>query len=145
MPSRSNCSTSAQTTLARVDLIPLEDDRALAVLVTDAGWVTARAVTLEPPLGHDEVRAIGRELNGADLSQSELMIFGPGERTPEILSSSRIGLSKATVSHHIFQLRQAGLITERRVGRTGELAIRLDPVRSLSRALARDLNGRRSS
>jgi heat-inducible transcriptional repressor len=52
-----------QTTLARVDLIPLEDDRALAVLVTDAGWVTARAVTLEPPLGHDEVRAIGRELN----------------------------------------------------------------------------------
>ena len=52
-----------QTTLARVDLIPLEDDRALAVLVTDAGWVTARAVTLDPPLGHDEVRAIGRELN----------------------------------------------------------------------------------
>jgi len=52
-----------QTTLARVDLIPLEDDRALAVLVTDAGWVTARAVTLEPPLGIDEVRAIGRELN----------------------------------------------------------------------------------
>ena len=52
-----------QTTLARVDLIPLEDDRALAVLVTDAGWVTARAVTLDPPLGTDEVRALGRELN----------------------------------------------------------------------------------
>ncbi|PYN87879.1 MAG: heat-inducible transcription repressor HrcA [Candidatus Rokuibacteriota bacterium] len=52
-----------QTTLARVDLIPLEDDRALAVLVTDAGWVTARAVTLDPTLGADEVRAIGRELN----------------------------------------------------------------------------------
>ncbi len=51
-----------QTTLARVDLIPLEDDRALAVLVTDAGWVTARAVTLDPPLVPDEVRAIGREL-----------------------------------------------------------------------------------
>src|ERR1700752_4989396 len=46
-----------QTTIARVDLIPLEDDRALAVLVTDAGWVTARAVTLEPPLGTDEGRA----------------------------------------------------------------------------------------
>jgi heat-inducible transcriptional repressor len=52
-----------QTTLARVDLIPLEDDRALAVLVTDAGWVTARAVTLDPPLATEEVRAIGRELN----------------------------------------------------------------------------------
>src|SRR5213596_4259832 len=52
-----------QTTLARVDLIPLEDDRALAVLVTDAGWVTARAVTLDPPLAADEVRSIGRELS----------------------------------------------------------------------------------
>jgi len=52
-----------QTTLARLDLIPLEDDRALAVLVTDAGWVTARAVTLDPPLAVEEVRAVGRELN----------------------------------------------------------------------------------
>ena len=51
-----------QTTLARVDLMPLEEDRALAVIVTDTGWVTARAVTLEPPLSADEVRAIGREL-----------------------------------------------------------------------------------
>ncbi len=50
------------TTLARVELMPLEADRALAVIVTDAGWVTARAVTLEPPLAVDEVRAIGREL-----------------------------------------------------------------------------------
>jgi heat-inducible transcriptional repressor len=53
----------AHTTLARVELIPLEEDRALAVLVTDAGWVTARAVTLEPPLSLDEVRTIGRELS----------------------------------------------------------------------------------
>jgi len=51
-----------QTTLARVDLMPLEQDRALAVIVTDAGWVTARAVTLDPPLAADGVRAIGREL-----------------------------------------------------------------------------------
>ena len=50
------------TTLARVELMPLEDDRALAVIVTDAGWVTARSVTLDPPLVPDEVRAIGREL-----------------------------------------------------------------------------------
>src|SRR5437870_7705727 len=52
-----------QTTLARVDLIPLDDDRALAVLVTAAGWVTARAVTLDPPPGTEEVRATGRERN----------------------------------------------------------------------------------
>ncbi len=50
------------TTLTRLELMPLDDDRALAVIVTDAGWVTARAVTLDPPLVPDEVRAIGREL-----------------------------------------------------------------------------------
>ena len=51
-----------QTTIARVDLRPLEGDRALAVVVTDAGWLTVREITLEPPLGAEEVRALGREL-----------------------------------------------------------------------------------
>ena len=50
------------TTLSRVELIPLESDRALAVLVTDSGWVTARAITLDPPLAGEEVRKISREL-----------------------------------------------------------------------------------
>jgi heat-inducible transcriptional repressor len=50
------------TTISRVELMPLEPDRALAVLVTDSGWVTARAITLDPPLGADEVRKISREL-----------------------------------------------------------------------------------
>ena len=35
------------TTIARVDLRPLEDDRALAVVVTDAGWLTVREITLD--------------------------------------------------------------------------------------------------
>ncbi len=52
-----------QTTISRVELIPLEQDRALAVLVTDSGWVTARAITLDPPLAAEEVRKIGRELS----------------------------------------------------------------------------------
>jgi heat-inducible transcriptional repressor len=51
-----------RTTLDRVELMPMADDRALAVLVTDSGWITARAITLEPSLGPDEVRKIGREL-----------------------------------------------------------------------------------
>src|SRR5918992_3704946 len=48
------------TRIARVDLIPLEGDRALAVVVTDAGWLTVRAVTVDPPLRGSEVRDIGR-------------------------------------------------------------------------------------
>ena len=51
-----------RTKLERVELIPLAEDRALAVLVTDSGWITARAITLDPPLVGDEVRKIGREL-----------------------------------------------------------------------------------
>jgi heat-inducible transcriptional repressor len=51
-----------QTKIARVDLMPLEQDRALAVLVTDAGWLTVREISLDPPLGADEVRKIGHEL-----------------------------------------------------------------------------------
>jgi DNA-binding transcriptional ArsR family regulator len=56
-----------------------------------------------------------------------------------------LDLSKANVSHHIFQLREAGLITERRIGRTVELAVRLEPLRGLSRALVRELGRRRQS
>jgi heat-inducible transcriptional repressor len=51
------------TTIARVELIPLETDRALAVIVTDSGWVTARALTIDPPLISEEVRSFGRELS----------------------------------------------------------------------------------
>jgi len=51
-----------QTTIARVDLRPLEGDRALAVVVTDAGWLTVREITLDRPLAVEEVRAIGRDL-----------------------------------------------------------------------------------
>jgi heat-inducible transcriptional repressor len=50
------------TRIARVDLIPLEGDRALAAIVTDAGWLTVRAINVEPPLRESEVREIGREL-----------------------------------------------------------------------------------
>ncbi|HEU5193843.1 MAG TPA: heat-inducible transcription repressor HrcA, partial [Methylomirabilota bacterium] len=50
------------TTITRVDLMPLEDDRALAVIVTDAGWMTVREISLDPPLAADEVRRIAREL-----------------------------------------------------------------------------------
>ena len=52
-------------------------------------------------------------------------------------------LSKANVSHHIFQLREAGLISEKRVGRTVELTVRPHSLRGLSRALTRELTRRR--
>jgi heat-inducible transcriptional repressor len=50
------------TTIARVELIPLENERVLAVIVTEAGWVTARALALPPTVAREEVREIGREI-----------------------------------------------------------------------------------
>jgi heat-inducible transcriptional repressor len=69
-----------RTTIARVELVPLEEHRALAVLVTDSGWVTARPLTLEPPLPADEVRKLGRELTrrfgGRTVTQIVAMLRG---------------------------------------------------------------------
>jgi len=63
------------TRIARVDLIPLDTDRALAVVVTDAGWLTVRAITVDPPLRDTDVRDIGRELTRRfrDRSVTELI------------------------------------------------------------------------
>lgn len=67
------------TRIARVDLIPLESDRALAVVVTDAGWLTVRAITVDPPLRDVEVRDIGRELTRRfrDHSVTEIIEAAP--------------------------------------------------------------------
>jgi heat-inducible transcriptional repressor len=51
-----------RTVVDRVDVMPLGEDRALAVVVTDAGWLTVRELALEPPLREGELRGIGREL-----------------------------------------------------------------------------------
>ncbi|HYE92141.1 MAG TPA: heat-inducible transcriptional repressor HrcA [Terriglobales bacterium] len=63
------------TRVARIDVIPLEGDRALAVVVTDAGWLTVRAITIDSPLRGADVREIGRELTRRfrDRSVSEIL------------------------------------------------------------------------
>jgi heat-inducible transcriptional repressor len=51
-----------QTCLARINLILLSDDRVLAVVVTDAGWVSTRTLTVESPVTGDDLREVGRHL-----------------------------------------------------------------------------------
>jgi heat-inducible transcriptional repressor len=51
-----------RTALNRIELVELGEDRALAVVVTDTGWVTARAITPLPRPGVEELREIGRTL-----------------------------------------------------------------------------------
>jgi len=51
-----------QTVLDRIELLPLPDGRALALVVTDTGWVTTQAISPEPRLTPDELREAGRSL-----------------------------------------------------------------------------------
>jgi heat-inducible transcriptional repressor len=50
------------TALDRIELVVLDDARALAVLVTDTGWVTARPINSMPRGGSEELRETGRAL-----------------------------------------------------------------------------------
>ncbi|MBM4439102.1 MAG: heat-inducible transcription repressor HrcA [Candidatus Rokubacteria bacterium] len=65
----------SHTRVARIDIIPLEGERALVVVVTDAGWLTVRAITIDAPLRGADVREIGRELTRRfrDRSVSEIL------------------------------------------------------------------------
>lgn len=51
-----------RTALDRIELVALGEDRALAVVVTETGWVTARAITPMPRPGTEELREVGRSL-----------------------------------------------------------------------------------
>jgi heat-inducible transcriptional repressor len=50
------------TALDRVELVPLGDGRALAVIVTETGWVTARAIVEMARAAGDDLREMGRVL-----------------------------------------------------------------------------------
>lgn len=50
------------TALDRIELVALDEERALAVLVTETGWVTARPLTVSPRGGGEELRETGRAL-----------------------------------------------------------------------------------
>jgi len=51
-----------RTRLASVNLIPIPNDRALAVEITEADWVTTRILTPDPRMAPEELREAGRQL-----------------------------------------------------------------------------------
>jgi heat-inducible transcriptional repressor len=52
-----------RTRLERVDLIPVEGERALIVLATETGWGTSRILTLEEAVSAAELREVARMLS----------------------------------------------------------------------------------
>jgi DNA-binding transcriptional ArsR family regulator len=74
-----------------------------------------------------------------DPSRSAMLRLLAERPRPASELMAELQLSKATVSEHIFQLRQAKLILEKRVGRSIELSIDRATVRSLGDALDKEI------
>jgi heat-inducible transcriptional repressor len=89
------------TTIARISLIPLEEDRALAVVVTDAGWLTVRSLSVDPRLPADEVRKIGNELTrrfgGRTVQEIVDMEVAPADPLDELHTRAR-GITEQVVT-----------------------------------------------
>jgi heat-inducible transcriptional repressor len=51
-----------QTALDRIELVALGEGRALAVVVTETGWVTTQALTVDARQGLEDLRELGRAL-----------------------------------------------------------------------------------
>ena len=74
-----------RTALDRIELVGLGEDRALAVVVTDTGWVTARAITPLPRPGIEELRELGRTLTRRYRGQTFQSILDDIERPADPL------------------------------------------------------------
>lgn len=51
-----------QTALDRIELVSLSEGRALAVVVTETGWVTTQPLSVEPRQSLEDLREVGRAL-----------------------------------------------------------------------------------
>ena len=72
------------TRLERVDLIPVEGDRAIVVLATETGWGMSRILAFEEPVPRSEVREVARLLTEryAGLTFQEIRTPGGRGRGP---------------------------------------------------------------
>jgi heat-inducible transcriptional repressor len=74
-----------RTALDRIELVGLGEDRALAVVVTDTGWVTARAITPLPRPNIEELRELGRTLTRRYRGKTFQAILDDMERPADLL------------------------------------------------------------
>lgn len=82
-----------RTTIDRVEILPLDEDRLLLVIVTESGWVTARALTAGTPVAAEDARRIGRELarrfRGRTVAEIVAMEAAPEDPLDELHTRAR--------------------------------------------------------
>jgi len=74
-----------RTALDRIELVALGEDRALAVVVTETGWVTARAINPFARPSVEELREIGRTLTRRYRGKTFQVILDDVERPADPL------------------------------------------------------------
>jgi heat-inducible transcriptional repressor len=93
------------TRLERVDLIPVEGERALVVLATETGWGMSRILTLEEPMSHGEVREVARLLTeryaGLTFQEIRSRVADGGGGPPS--EAERVLRAAAYVARKVFQ------------------------------------------
>ena len=92
------------TRLERVDLIPVEGDRAIVVLATETGWGMSRILSFDEPLPRSEVREVARLLTEryAGLTFQEIRTQ-VAEASPGAPAAERVLRAAAYVARKIFQ------------------------------------------
>jgi DNA-binding transcriptional ArsR family regulator len=112
---------------------------------------TVFAPYFDPNLRLDVPRALAAEFDPwlvcralADPTRAAIVRrLAAGDATATTLVTE-LGLRKANVSHHLYQLREAGVIAEERVGRIVRVSLRTERIRDLSDHLLRELRNERS-
>ena len=91
------------TRLERVDLIPVEGERALVVLATETGWGMSRILAFEEPVPRSEIREIARLLTERYAGMTFLEIRGRVAETALPADADRVQRAAAYVARKVFQ------------------------------------------
>jgi DNA-binding transcriptional ArsR family regulator len=93
------------------------------------------------PLLKDMTQCLKALGHPARLSIVRLVVQGPMEGTPAGEIQTRLGMPGSTLSHHLSDLADAGLLIATRQGTTIRYAARFDQLRALTEYLWQDCCG----
>jgi len=91
-----------QTRLERIDLIPVDRDRALVVLATETGWGTSRILTLDESVTSAELTEVARVLTERYGGLSFQEIRSRLGDAPAPADADRIGRLAAVLARRVF-------------------------------------------
>lgn len=94
----------------------------------------------DPTLSHvtKQLKALAHQ---GRLSVVRAVVQGPTEGTPAGQIQAQLGMAASTLSHHLAELTEAGLLTATRQATTIRYAARFDQLRALTEYLWQDCCG----